>query len=118
MRGAGVRVGMRVVGGAQAVEFADQREARAGAGALDAALDAGEGEPGLRFEAKPAHRLGDEGGGLLLVEPGLGVVQDRLAELDDLVAAAIDRLAHRLLQFVLAGHSPSPQPVAQMIQAA
>ena len=57
-------------------------------------------EAGLRREAQRAHRLGDQRGGLGLVEAGFGVVQDALAELDDLVAVAIDRLAHRAFQFV------------------
>ena len=48
MRGAGMRIGERVVGGAQAVELADDGDARAGGSAGDAALDPGEGEAGLR----------------------------------------------------------------------
>src|SRR6202035_3640864 len=47
MRGAGMRVGEGMVGGSEAVELADDGDARAGAGAGDAALDTGEREPGL-----------------------------------------------------------------------
>jgi hypothetical protein len=34
-------------------------------------------------------------------------MEDRLAELDDLVAVAIDRFAHRALQLILVCHRPS-----------
>ena len=66
-------------------------------------------EAGLRLEPDRAHRIGDEGGGLLFVEAGLGVVEDRLAQFDDPIAVAVDRLAHRLFelflgQSALAGH--------------
>src|SRR5438552_13274376 len=50
MRRAGVRVGKRVVGGSEAVELANEGEARAWGVALEAALDAGQGEAGLRLE--------------------------------------------------------------------
>ena len=81
-------------------------KARRGPGALprEAALDAGQRQAGLRLEPERAHRVGDQRGGLRFVEAGLGVMQDRLAELDDLVAVAVDRLAHRLLQLFLADH--------------
>src|SRR5256885_10014870 len=79
MRRAGVRVGERVVGGSEAVELADEGEARAGRLALEAALDAGQREAGLRLEAHTAHRLRGEGGGLLFVVAGLRVVEDRLS---------------------------------------
>ena len=112
MRGAGVRVGERVVRGSQAVQFADNGDARTAGFAGDAALDAGERQPGLRREAEAGHVLGDQTCGLVLVEAGLGMVEDRLADRDDLVAVAVDRLAHRLLQFFLARHPPSPKKVA------
>src|SRR5205823_85353 len=102
---AGMRVGERVVGGSEAVELTDEREARAGRRAAEAALDAGQRQPGLWREAQFAHLLGDHGGGLAFVEAGLGVMQDRLAELDDLVAVAVDRLAHRLFQLFLGRHA-------------
>src|SRR5205085_6211033 len=88
----------------EAVELADEGEARAGGVALEAALDPGQGEPSLRVETDLPHRVGDQRGSPAFVEAGLGVVQDPLAQFDDLVAVAVDRLAHRLLQFVLAGH--------------
>ena len=100
VRGAGMRVGERVVGGAQAVEFADEGEARPGRVAADAALDPGQREAGSGAEAEGGH-AGDERRGLGLVEPGLGVMEDGFAEFDDLVAVALDRLAHRPFQFVL-----------------
>ena len=63
-------------------------------------------EAGLRLEAQLAHRLGDQRGGVGLVETGFGVVQDPLAEFDDRVPLAMDRLADRALHFIL-GH-PAP----------
>src|SRR5437667_316392 len=80
----------RVVGGAQTVELADKRQARTGPAASEAALDPGQGQAGLRFEAERAHLVGDQRRGAVLVEAGFRVMQDRLAELDDLVAVAID----------------------------
>src|SRR5205814_10477514 len=94
-----------MVGGPEAVELADEGEARAGRLALEAALDAGQRQAGLRREAQFAHLRGDDGGGLAFVEAGLGVMQDRLAGLDDLVAVTVDRLAHRLFQLFLGRHA-------------
>ena len=74
---AAMRVGERMVGGAQAVELADEGEARPRRAAADAALDAGQRQAGLRFEAERAHRVGDQRGGFRFVEAGLRVVQDR-----------------------------------------
>jgi hypothetical protein len=70
-------------------------------------LNPGEGEAGLRLEPEFAHLVGDKRGGLALVEAGLRMVEDPFAQFDDLVALAVDRLAHRALQFVLAGHAGS-----------
>ena len=97
MRGAGMRVGERVVAGAQAVELGDDGDTGAGGLAGDAALDAGQREAGLRREAEALHLLGDELGGSGFVEAGLGMMEDGLADRDDLVAVAVDRLADRLL---------------------
>src|SRR5207248_1380519 len=72
---------------------------------LEAALDTGQRQSGLRREAQFAHLVSDHGGGLAFVEAGLGVMQDRLAELDDLVAVTVDRLAHRLFQLFLGRHA-------------
>ena len=55
VRRAGVRIGERMVGGPQAVEFADDGEARARALAAQAALDPGQGQAGLRLEPERAH---------------------------------------------------------------
>ena len=66
MGGAGMRVGERVVGGAQAVEFAEEREARARASCrARRPLTPVSGEAGLRLEAQIAHRSATSGGGLL-----------------------------------------------------
>src|SRR5712672_3207996 len=64
VRRAGMRVGQRVVGGSEAVELADEGEAGAGGIAAEAALDAGQGEAGLRGEADLTHLVGDDRGGL------------------------------------------------------
>ena len=52
MRRAGVRVGERVVGGAQAVELAEQARGAGRACRREPALDAGQREAGLRREAE------------------------------------------------------------------
>ena len=54
VRRAGMRVGERVLGGAQAVELAEQRETRAGLAAAQPPLDPGQPEAGLRREAQLA----------------------------------------------------------------
>jgi len=95
VRRAGVRVGERVIGGAQRVEFADEGDARPRHAAPDAALDPGQREPGFGAEAEGGHALGNQACGLGLVEPGFGMMEDGFAELDDLIAVAIDGLAHR-----------------------
>ncbi len=95
-----MRVGERVLGGAQAVELAEQREARPRLAAAQPALDPGQPEAGCGREAQLRHRLRDQRGGAGLVEAGFGMVQDPLAEFDDRVALAVDRLADRALQFV------------------
>ena len=51
VRGAGVRVGERVVGGAQAVELGDEGEARAGGLGREAAFDAGQRQTRLRRQS-------------------------------------------------------------------
>ena len=103
-------------------------EARARHFALEPPLDARHGEADLRLKTEGTHALGNERCGLDLVEASLGVMKDRLAELDDLVAMAIDRIAYRALQLVLACHRhprcnfdtrsrATPRRRAQMIQA-
>ena len=47
-----MRVGKRMVGGAQAVELADKGKARPGQAAADPALDPGQREPRLRLETE------------------------------------------------------------------
>jgi hypothetical protein len=79
-------------------------EARARHFALEPPLDARHGEADLRLKTEGTHALGNERCGLDLVEASLGVMKDRLTELDDLVAMAIDRIAYRALQLVLACH--------------
>ena len=100
MRRAGMWIGERVLGGTQAVQFAEQREPRAGLAAAQAPLDPGQPEAGFGREAQFSHRLRDERSGPGLVEAGFGMVQDSLAELDDGVPLAVDRVADHALQFV------------------
>ena len=95
VRRPGGRIGERMLRGAQAVELADKREPRSGRAAGEPAFDAGQREARTRRQSQGGHPLGDEGGGLYLVEAGLGVAQDRFAEIDDRVGVAIDRLANR-----------------------
>jgi hypothetical protein len=104
VRRPGLRVGERMIGGAQAVELTDEGEARARHYPFQPPLDARHCEAGLRLKTEGTHALGNERCGLDLVEASLGVMEDRLAELDNLVSMAIDRFAHRALQFVLACH--------------
>ena len=54
VRGAGMRIGERMVGGAQAVELADDGDGAARRSAGDAALDPGQREAGLRLRPSAA----------------------------------------------------------------
>ena len=114
VRRPGGRIGERVVRGAQAVELADQGEPRPRRPSCEPALDPGQGQTGARREAQGSHALSDQSGRLDLVEAGLGIAQDRFAEIDDRVGMAIDRLANRALQFILTVHfsSQPPDPIA------
>ena len=65
-------IGERMVGGPQAIEFADKGEARARRVAPEAALDPGECEPGLRLEAEAADAFGHQRRGLASLNPVSG----------------------------------------------
>jgi len=84
---------------------------------FEAALNAGQREAGRRLETQRRHALGNEHRSAPLVEAGFRVAHDRIAERDDLVAVAVDRGAHRRLQFVLAGHRRLRSVSRPMIQA-
>ena len=101
---AGDRVGERMLGGAQTVELADEGEPRPRRTTGDPALDAGQSQTGLRRQPQGTHPLGDESGGFHLVEAGLRIAQDRLAETDDRIRMTVDGLADLAFQFSLAGH--------------
>ncbi len=105
VRRPGDRVGERVLRGPQAVELADKGEPRARRAAGEPALDTGQCQTGTRRQAQGTHPLGDQSGGPHLVEAGLGVAEDRLAEIDDGVGVAVNGLADRPLQLVFAAHS-------------
>ena len=104
MRRAGNRVGQRMFRGAQTVELADKGEPRSRGMSGKPALDPGESQPGARFEPQRGHVLGDKSGGFHLVEAGLGIAQNRFAEIDDRVGVTVNRLAHCAFQFILAVH--------------
>src|SRR5215469_13193889 len=95
-------------GGAQTVELADKGEPRSGGAAGEPSLDPGEGEARTRRESQGAHMPGDERGSFHLIEAGLGIAQDRFAEINDRVGVTIDRLANRALQLILAAHRRPP----------
>ena len=105
MRRTGRRIGERMLRGAQTVEFADQGEPRSRRAAQQTALNPGQRQAGARRQPERIHPLGNQSGGLDLVEPGLRVAQDGFAEIDDGVGVAVRRFAHGALQFVLAAHS-------------
>src|SRR5439155_20516869 len=98
------RISERMFRGAQAVELADEGEPWSWGAAGESALDTGKGEAGARLEPQCRHALRHEGSGFHLVEAGLRVAQDRFAEIDDRVGMAINRVADRALQFILAAH--------------
>jgi hypothetical protein len=105
VRRSGHRIGERMLRGAQTVEFANQGEPRPRRAARQTTLDPSQRQAGARRQPERIHPLGDQSGGLDLVEPGLRIAQDRFAEIDDGVGVAVHRFAHRALQFVLAAHS-------------
>ncbi len=115
VRGAGGGIGERMLGGAQAVELADEGEPRPGGMAGESPFDAGERKPGARLEPQCRHALRDESGGLHFVEAGLGVAQDGFTEIDDRVRVAIDRIANGSLQFILAAHLVPPPSVRRLL---
>ena len=100
VRGAARGVGLGMARDDQRVQLAEQRERRPVAAARSIRAHAGHREAGLRREADLAERLLDEPRRLHFLEPELGVTANLLAEADDLVATAIDRREHPLLELV------------------
>ncbi len=90
--------------GSQAVELADKGEPRPWHSTGEPALDPGQRQTGARRQPQIAHSPSHERGGFDLVEARLGVAQDRLAEIDDSIGMAVDRLANRALQLFLGTH--------------
>src|SRR4029453_2766134 len=110
VRGARHRVRLRVSGDPEGVELADEGERRPGPGAAgDVRANARQSEAGSRHETEAAKFLRDEGRGLQLLEAQLGVAADGLADTDDLIGVALDRLPDTLLQLVPA-HGPRSLP--------
>src|SRR6202030_2515257 len=101
----GDRIGERVLRGPQAVELADKGEPGAWRSTGQPALDTGQRQTGAGRQAKGPHLIGDQSGRLHLVEAGLRMAEDRLAEIDDGVGVAVNGLADRSLQLVFAAHS-------------
>jgi hypothetical protein len=100
----GERVGQGMLRGSQAVELADESEPRARCSAGELSLDAGQSQSGARAQPQCAHPLGDQRGGPHFVKAGFRMAQDGLAEIDDGLGVAIDRIADRALQLVFAAH--------------
>ncbi len=104
VRGPGLWIGHRMADHHEPVELAEQRERGAVAGATGhVGADAGEGQLGARGEADALEGLGDQLGGLELLEPELRLAANRLPQRDDLVAPPVDRRLDLLHQLGL-GH--------------
>ena len=91
----------------QPVELAQQREGRTVRLAACHATHAGEGKPTLGLEPDLPHGLLDKPRGLELFEAQLRVLPDRLADLDDLLALAVDGLADGAFDVITGGHGGS-----------
>ncbi len=91
VRGARLWVGDGMPHHHEAVELAEERDRRAVPGPpRHVGADPGEGEPGPWHEPHALEGLGDQLGGLELLEPELRLPPDRLAERDDLLPAPVD----------------------------
>ena len=83
-------IGVGVAGHSKTVHLADYRDAGAAAGARQAALDAGDRDLRLVLDAQLGQPLRDEARGLELPEPGLGVAEDRLGDVDEPLSPRVD----------------------------
>src|SRR5262249_41254966 len=96
---AGRRIRFRVPGNGERVELPDQRERGAVTGTpAHVGTDAREREPRPRLEIERAERLLDQSRRLHFLEAELGMAADLLADPDDLLGAAVDRVPETLLQ--------------------
>ena len=87
---------------AEAVQLAEQRKGRALARApADIHPHAGHDEPGARLQAEALEGLVNQGRRLDFLEAHLRILEDALADTDDLVCSAVDRLEDAPLQLVL-----------------
>ena len=87
---------------AEAVQLAEQRKGRALARApADIHPHAGHGEPGARLQAEALEGLVNQGRRLDFLEAHLRILEDALADTDDLVCSAVDRLEDAPLQLIL-----------------
>ena len=107
MGGACLRIGDRMPGHDQRVQLSQQREGGPVLLASRFAAHARDGEPALGLEPDLAHGVLDQARGLELLEPQLGVLANRVADRDDLLALAVDGLADCALHVIACGHGGS-----------
>jgi hypothetical protein len=109
MGGARRGIGLWMARDAETVQLAEQREGRAFARApASIRPHAGHGEPGARLEAEVLEGLVNQGRCLDFLEAHLRILEDALADADDLVGSPVDRLEDAPLQLVLRHRSVAP----------
>ena len=98
--GAGLRIGVGVVGDGQSVELPHQADGGAVAVRFQIALHAGDGKSLLCPQAQALHRLREFSGGAMLLKAQLGVGPEVLRKGDDLILVRIDPRTDLLFDLV------------------